>query len=103
MTTQVTADELRPDIVKLLGLPDSDVLMEFDMEYPECLCMVILKDVGPQKMEKVCDLLRKKGEEKLRLCANVIESKDAEQFRGRSFRGAYALSWDLSVATVRMG
>jgi len=103
MTTQVTADELRPDIVKLLGIPDGDVLMEFDTKYPECLCMVVLKDVGPQKMEQLCDLIRKRGEEKLRLCANVIESADAAQFRGLSFEAAHNLSWDFCVATVRMG
>lgn len=94
---------LQPRITKILGLSKDEVFMEFDKEYPECLMMVVLEDVGPDKMNKVMDYLRKRGNEKLRLCANIIGSADAKRFEGLSFEDALTLSWEVCEATVRMG
>jgi hypothetical protein len=98
-----TVDELRPEILKLLRLSEAEVPMAFSDEYPECLCMVVLKDVGPAKMEDVMQLLRDKSNEEMRLCANIIDKSNAYRFAGLSFDEAFELSWSFGVATVRMG
>lgn len=102
--TQPTAEALRVDIEALLGVP---FYAEFDAKYPECLCAVVVGDVGPTKMEKVCDLIRKAGDEKLRLCANVIDDGDAKRvkalYASGGFTAAFAESWNISITTVRMG
>lgn len=94
---------LRPRILKILGLSKEEVLMDFSKEYPECLMMVVLTDVGPDKMNEVSDYLRKRGNGKLRLCANIISDGDAKRFEGLSFEDAEKLSWEVGIATVRMG
>lgn len=100
----VTAEALRTDIEKHLGV---SVYAEFDAKYPECLCAVVLGDVGPEKMGEVCDMIRKAGDEKLRLCANVIEEDHIDSlkqsFAAGGFKGAWEASWGRNVATVRMG
>lgn len=94
---------MKPDILKALGLTDGEVVMEYDLEYPECVDMVVLRDVSPSKMDKVCDIIRKAGNEELRLCASIIDKLCARRFDGLSAKQAFDLSWDYSVATVRMG
>jgi hypothetical protein len=98
-----TIDELKPEILKLLGLTEEQVPMAFSKEYPECLDMVVLYDVGPAKMSEVMQLLRDKSNEEMRLCANIIDWSDAWRFKGMSFDAAFDLSWNFGVATVRMG
>ena len=101
MSKHPTVDELRPKVAKILK--GVKVFMGFDKEYPECLEMVVIGDVGPDRMEKVCDLLRKEGEGKLRLCANIIEKRDAHHFEALSDEAAFEQAWEFGIATVRMG
>jgi hypothetical protein len=99
----VNVKVLRPRILKILGLSKGEVFMEFSKEHPECFMMIVLEDVGPDKMDKVMEYLRKKGNGKLRLCANIVGDADAKRFEGLSFEDALELSWEVGVATVRMG
>lgn len=95
-------ESLRKAILELLGKP---ILAEYDATYPECVCLVVLGDVGPERMRKVLDLLR--AHEGLRLCANIIEKQDAgmieSEFKLGGFKAAWESSWHVSVATVRLG
>jgi len=95
--------DLRPEILKILGLTNPQLYMGVGKDYPECLCLVVLEDVGPSKMTQVCDLLRQKGNEQWRLCANILEKKHAHLFTGMGFDAAWEESWNLCIATVRMG
>lgn len=103
--TRPEIDTLRP---KLAGiLKKSPFYAEWSKDYPECLSLVILDDVGPDAMEKVCDLLREEGKEALRLCANVIPKDNTRPvtsaFDTGGFDAAWMESWNWTVATVRMG
>jgi hypothetical protein len=101
-TAQPTADDLRPKFEAILG---TTVYAEWDTEYPECLCAVVLGDVDPAKMEDVCDVLRKAGNGVFRLCANIIEDNGYVKnvFESEGFAAAFEASWDHVIATVRMG
>lgn len=98
-----TVEELQPAIEKALGIPKDEILLGFGDDYPECLCMVVLRDVGPSKMERVVRLIEKriKAGAKLRLCANVVEKKYAGRFKALTWEGAWKHSWDVNCATVR--
>ncbi len=98
-----TADELRPEIEKVLGLDPKEIFLGFGKDYPECLCMVVLRDVGPAKMDRVCRMIYKRQEkgQDLRLCANIVEKKHGAKFADLDFDAAWRLSWDLNIATVR--
>jgi len=95
--------ELQPLILNLLNLKEEDVFMDFGKEYPECLCMVVVSDVGPGKMNQVMKLLKEKGEGELRLCANIVDEKFFYRFAGLDFESAWEESWNCAETTVRMG
>jgi hypothetical protein len=96
-------NEIKPQILKFLKLEEDKVFMEFDKEYPECLCMVVAADIGPGPMDKVMKLLQKEGEGELRLCANIVEEELAYRVIGLDFDQAWEESWNIGCATVRMG
>ena len=97
---QPSLDDLRPGVLRVLGLAEAHVRMRYDTEYPECVCMIVLADVGPSKMEKLVAFLRAQPGQ-LRLYARVIERKYRKQFTGLSYEDASALAADYSIATVR--
>jgi hypothetical protein len=97
-----TVESLRPRIMKILGISEFDVMMRFGADYPECLEMVVLRDISLSKMEKVGDLLSEM-DGGLRLCANIIEKKDAPLFRGLTDDEIWTESWNYCIATVRLG
>jgi hypothetical protein len=98
-----TLEELRPEIMRAIDLPPKEVFLGFGDDYPECLCMVVLRDVGPARMTKVVRHIRNRvnaGQE-LRICANIVEGKHKAMFNGLDFEAAWKLSWDVNCATVR--
>ena len=103
MTPITLTPELNAEIVRTVGLSDDRVLFAASTEHPDCLCMVVLGDVAPENMQKLCDVLRKASNCEWRLCANVIEEADVWRFLGLPFESAWRLSWERNVATVRMG
>jgi hypothetical protein len=97
------AEVLRPEVVKALGLKEREVYLGFSTEYPDCMRLVVLRDVGEDQMNKVLRIIRKhvKAGAKLRLCANVVQRKFATKFKGLDFDAAWKLSWNVNIATVR--
>ena len=85
------------------NMVNADVLAEYDTAYPDCLCVIVLDDVGPQKMSDAVQAALKLGVP--RICANVVE-KGRDQsvrngFASGGFQAAWAESWNVNIATVR--
>jgi hypothetical protein len=92
--------KVRETFAKEVG---AKVLAEYDQEYPECLCVVVLDDVGPEAMGKAVQAVAKDGV--VRVCANVIVSEFASriesEFSYGGFQAAWDESWNVCIATVR--
>jgi hypothetical protein len=95
--------ELRTMVAQFEKNAGADIYAEFDTEFPECLCVVVLDDVGPEKMHTAVQEALKLGVP--RICANVVEKKLAgrvrDAFESGGFKTAWAESWMVNVATVR--
>lgn len=89
---------LEPQLREAIGVP---VRMAFGSEYPECLEMIVHKDVLPDAMSKAATILDAASSGALRFCANVVEDDELLQGRPDSFPVAMEQSWGCCIATVR--
>lgn len=96
----MTLDMMRKQLATDIG---ADVYAEFDTKHADCLCIVILKDVGPEKTGTAIRAVLKSGVS--RVCANVVEEILAKRVRDAftlgGFEAAWDESWKVNVATVR--
>jgi hypothetical protein len=100
----IDIEKVRAKAIKVLGVKENEFFADMDKEYPDCLCAVVLDDVGPDKMDDLDHAVRRLGVG--RICANVLEKQDAaairETAKAEGHFAAWKLSWDLGViATVR--
>ncbi len=105
MTSDIDYPALEVSTVKRQLEKDTgvDVFAAFDTELPDCLCVVVLGDVGPAKMSTSIQAALALGVP--RICANVIEKEHVGRVRtahaAGGFKRAWAESWRCSIATVR--
>lgn len=96
--------DLRKSFASELKIPVDDVQMEFDTEFPECLLILVLQDLGPAVMGPAVRDLKTKNVE--RAVLNVVEKKKTGKIREllkSGFKPAFEESWNISVATLRLG
>jgi len=87
----------------ILKVPPTEVLCDFSAKYPECLEVIVLRDVGPHKMQEAVRAAGDAGVK--RVCANVVEEKFSGHIRmfltASGFPEALKESFRYCIATVR--
>jgi len=94
---------LAETIAVQLGITIHHVLCDYDKKWPECLNVIVLKDVNPNKMSSTMRLVGDLGVQ--RICANIVEQRYAEHlqaiFKNQGFEAAFKESWNVNIATSR--
>lgn len=100
-------DDIRQSFAAGLVIPLEDVVVGEDPpdsrtgnSHPECLCVIVLRDVKPKRMDDTLRRILPAGQF-TRACVQVVEPSLADQIRGLAFQTAWDRSWDLLIATVR--
>jgi hypothetical protein len=93
-------DDIRKQFAAGLYVHLDDVMVGEAPPHPECLCVIVMRDVDPEDMDTTLRQVLPRGQF-TRACVQVIEPDLAYRLRGLSFAEAWDLSWDLLIATVR--
>lgn len=83
-----------------LYVPRVDVLTGSDCAHPDCLCVIVLRDVDPEDMNNTLRGVLPVGPF-YRACVQIIDQEFADRFRGLPFEAAWDFSWEVALATVR--